>query len=273
MTNEAGAVLERTHWAPYGAAVGKPNYDGIGYTGHRQDGATGLVYMQQRYYDSEVGRFLSVDPVTAYDLPIAGFNRYRYAANNPYRFTDPDGRQERAYGAGASLMLTPEQRKVWEAGERAATTEGSRSLEGAAMMDGVKTFAAEPRVTKEAVATLATVVVMARVTRGKSGAGPMHGPSPKINLGQQGKHQVGHNNYQPGRSILTANPAELGRHAGAGQQVNNIPVGLPGSRERVNFGQEIGTTIDRAGNSSPKKNGIIHYGSNGINIVPSRPDP
>ena len=25
----------------------------------------------------------------------AGFNRYRYAANNPYRFMDLDGRQER----------------------------------------------------------------------------------------------------------------------------------------------------------------------------------
>jgi RHS repeat-associated protein len=59
------------------------------------DGATGLTYMQQRYYDPQVGRFLSVDPVTAYETgDMSLFNRYRYAANNPYRFVDPDGRRE-----------------------------------------------------------------------------------------------------------------------------------------------------------------------------------
>ncbi len=42
--------------------------------------------MQQRYYDPQVGRFLSVDPAAS------EFNRYDYAADNPYRFTDPDGR-------------------------------------------------------------------------------------------------------------------------------------------------------------------------------------
>ena len=47
----------------------------------------------QRYYDPQIGRFLSVDPVTAYTNPIEAFNRYWYAANNPYKFTDPDGRR------------------------------------------------------------------------------------------------------------------------------------------------------------------------------------
>lgn len=92
VTNEAGQVIERTQWEPYGAAIGKPAYDGPGYTGHVMDGATGLTYMQQRYYDPAIGRFLSVDPVTADSGTGANFNRYWYANNNPYRFTDPDGR-------------------------------------------------------------------------------------------------------------------------------------------------------------------------------------
>lgn len=50
--------------------------------------------MQQRYYDPGIGRFLSVDPVTALSNPVGMFNRYKYAANNPYRFIDPDGRAE-----------------------------------------------------------------------------------------------------------------------------------------------------------------------------------
>ncbi|WP_276327500.1 RHS repeat-associated core domain-containing protein, partial [Xanthomonas vasicola] len=37
--------------------------DGIGYTGHGTDGGTGLIYMQRRYYDPTIPRFLSVDPV------------------------------------------------------------------------------------------------------------------------------------------------------------------------------------------------------------------
>ena len=92
VTNEAGQVIERTQWEPYGAAIGKPAYDGPGYTGHVIDGATGLTYMQQRYYDPAIGRFLSVDPVTANSGTGANFNRYWYANDNPYRFTDPDGR-------------------------------------------------------------------------------------------------------------------------------------------------------------------------------------
>ena len=42
----------------------------------------------------QIGRFLSVDPVTAYENPLGAFNRYKYANNNPYRFTDPDGRDD-----------------------------------------------------------------------------------------------------------------------------------------------------------------------------------
>jgi hypothetical protein len=48
--------------------------------------------MQQRYYDPAIGRFLSVDPVAADGTSGGNFNRYWYANDNPYKFTDPDGR-------------------------------------------------------------------------------------------------------------------------------------------------------------------------------------
>nr|WP_155617039.1 RHS repeat-associated core domain-containing protein [Xanthomonas translucens] len=92
VTDAAGQVVERTDYQPYGSPIGK-TVDGIGYTGHAMDGATGLTYMQQRYYDPEIGRFLSTDPVMAYSNPVGAFNRYWYANNNPYKFTDPDGRE------------------------------------------------------------------------------------------------------------------------------------------------------------------------------------
>ena len=92
ITNDAGTVIDRTNYDPYGGPIGKV-VDGIGYTGHVMDPATGLTYMQQRYHDQGVGRFLSVDPVTADSINGGNFNRYWYGNNNPYKFVDPDGRQ------------------------------------------------------------------------------------------------------------------------------------------------------------------------------------
>ena len=46
----------------------------------------------QRYYDPELGRFLTPDPVGPEEDFINHFNRYNYAQNNPVRYTDPDGR-------------------------------------------------------------------------------------------------------------------------------------------------------------------------------------
>jgi RHS repeat-associated protein len=90
MTNAARTVTERTDYEPFGLMVNGQPDDRPAYAGHVSDAATGMSYMQQRYYDPEIGRFLSVDPVSA--LVPGNFNRYSYAANNPYRFVDPDGR-------------------------------------------------------------------------------------------------------------------------------------------------------------------------------------
>ena len=94
VTDEQGNVVERRQYEPYGLPQ-SPIPDGPGYTGHDMDGETGLIYMQQRYYDPTVGRFLSPDPMAVDTNTAWNFNRYNYAANNPYRYTDPDGREIR----------------------------------------------------------------------------------------------------------------------------------------------------------------------------------
>ena len=99
VTSESAQVAERTNYQPYGTAINKV-VDGVGYAGHIADSVTGLSYMQQRYYDPAIGRFLSADPMAADGRTGGNFNRYWYANNNPYRFTDPDGRQ--AHGANGS---------------------------------------------------------------------------------------------------------------------------------------------------------------------------
>jgi len=92
-TSSTGSVLETSEYEPYGKLLNRANDDRAGFTGHVMDAASGLTYMQQRYYDPQIGRFLSVDPVTADSATGSNFNRYWYADNNPYKFTDPDGRR------------------------------------------------------------------------------------------------------------------------------------------------------------------------------------
>jgi len=85
-------ALTRTRYEAYGNAAAGTVPSGIGFTGHVNDPDTGLVYMQQRYYDPMAARFMSVDPVTTDANNGALFNRYEYAQSNPYRYVDPDGR-------------------------------------------------------------------------------------------------------------------------------------------------------------------------------------
>jgi RHS repeat-associated protein len=91
-TNAAAQITSRTRYESYGATAAGTNPTGIGFTGHVNDADTGLVYMQQRYYEPFAARFLSVDPVTTEFKSGDHFNRYVYANSNPYKFKDPDGR-------------------------------------------------------------------------------------------------------------------------------------------------------------------------------------
>ena len=47
----------------------------------------GLVYLRNRWYDPQTGRFLSQDPIGL----ARGLNLYAYAGNNPSSFADPFG--------------------------------------------------------------------------------------------------------------------------------------------------------------------------------------
>jgi RHS repeat-associated protein len=95
---------------------------------------------------------------------------------------------------------------------------------------------------------------------------------PPVNWVQQEKHFLGHDRYIAGRSELTADPQRLAQRAGTGQPLNDIPYGQPGFRERIDFGESIGTYVDQVtGIGTPTTRGIVHYGSRGFHVVPARP--
>lgn len=73
--------------------------------------------MQARYYDPVIGRFYSNDPVGAVEHlgtsnGIHGFNRYAYANNNPYKYTDPTGESSLLLSPKFTPRLTPVARGV-----------------------------------------------------------------------------------------------------------------------------------------------------------------
>lgn len=84
-----GGTLQSTAYGPFGEVVqqsGTANND-MQYTGREADQSTGLYYYRARYYDPEVGRFITEDPLGF----GAGINFYAYVANNPLASNDPSG--------------------------------------------------------------------------------------------------------------------------------------------------------------------------------------
>lgn len=95
---------------------------------------------------------------------------------------------------------------------------------------------------------------------------------PKVNWGHQEKHFPGHPNFQVGRSTMTADPERLLQRAGTGEPVGKVTRGQPGFRERVDFGETIGTWVSRDGTAADTSVGIIHYRMDGTaHIVPATP--
>ena len=55
------------------------------YCGEYYDDETDLIYLRNRYYDNQTGRFITEDPIKD------GLNWYSYCGNNPVMFVDPWG--------------------------------------------------------------------------------------------------------------------------------------------------------------------------------------
>lgn len=94
MGAETSSVTWQEHYTPFGEkwTSAAQAVDNVGYTGHISDTDTALTYMETRYYDPVIGRFLSVDPVGYASGGTGYFNRYAYVMNDPVNALDLDGR-------------------------------------------------------------------------------------------------------------------------------------------------------------------------------------
>ncbi len=100
---------------------------------HRRRRKIASGHRSQRYYDPGIGRFLSVDPVTADGNTGSNFNRYWYANNNPYKFTDPDGRAADTILDAAFIIYDTGQFLGASAAALVGTVTGNDSLQSAGL--------------------------------------------------------------------------------------------------------------------------------------------
>lgn len=89
LTGTTGKVVERTTYDAYGNSAGSTRTR-YGYTGRERDQLTGLLYYRSRFYDPQLGRFISEDPIGF----AGGINSFAYVSNNPQNATDPQGLYE-----------------------------------------------------------------------------------------------------------------------------------------------------------------------------------
>ncbi|KGM35346.1 hypothetical protein P409_04970 [Inquilinus limosus MP06] len=95
VTTAAGAVEESSTYTPYGdrtrtSVAGATTEETKGYIGEREDPEIGLVYLNARYYDPEIARFVSPDWWDPTKEGV-GTNRYAYSFNDPVNKSDPSG--------------------------------------------------------------------------------------------------------------------------------------------------------------------------------------
>ena len=126
MTDSAAALVETLDYYPFGGIRidVKPADSSFSeqrkYIGQEFDEATGLNYLNARYYNADIGRFTSQDPMfwsidKDWLTDPQNQNSYSYARNNPIISSDPSGlesvlgiRDAAEVGAHGDIIIFPE---------------------------------------------------------------------------------------------------------------------------------------------------------------------
>ena len=90
-----GAVAAEYEYDPYGNIIASEGIlaeiNPLRYRGYYYDSETSLYYLQSRYYDPEMGRFINADALVSSGQSILGNNMFAYCQNNPLSYSDPTG--------------------------------------------------------------------------------------------------------------------------------------------------------------------------------------
>jgi RHS repeat-associated protein len=105
IVNDAGAVLNRIAYDSFGNVLSQTDpliTTRYLFTGREFDAETGLYYYRARYYDANIGRFMSEDPI---GFASGDANLFRYVGNSPLQSTDPSGTTGKVIGGLKSGLI------------------------------------------------------------------------------------------------------------------------------------------------------------------------
>ena len=190
-----------------------------------------MKYFGARFYDPEVGRFITVDPGKD------GLNWYAYCNNNPLRYIDPDGRVlvdlslESIKATGK--WISNNAGALVEIGSGALLTVlgyGADAATGAAVLatDGAAIVAVPGEQALSAGAKAAGMVMMAH------GAGRLNGGNSNPQRGVGGKGWRGDKNWK-------ANIKEVGK----GGTIRDLKGQIPTKQEAIDLIKESGGKVQR----------------------------
>jgi len=93
ISNQAGNLIQNCEYLPYGQFSTNTGVKSTSYyfTGKELDDETGLMFYGARYYDPQIGRFITPDTIVQAPYDLQSLNRYSYCRNNPINLTDPTG--------------------------------------------------------------------------------------------------------------------------------------------------------------------------------------
>ena len=81
------------------------NINPVRYRSYYYDTETGLYYLQSRYYDPEVGRFVNADVYVSTGQGILSANMFAYCLNNPITYGDYSGTKVYSVGLNGNATL------------------------------------------------------------------------------------------------------------------------------------------------------------------------
>jgi RHS repeat-associated protein len=93
VTDNTGNKSEEIYYYPFGGTRTDTGSVSVKhkFTGQERDDETGLYYYGARYYDPQLGRFISADSIVQAPFDPQTLNRYSYCRNNPIIYSDPSG--------------------------------------------------------------------------------------------------------------------------------------------------------------------------------------